>query len=179
MPVVIGVDPGFASCGWAAVELAGDEDLLVAVGTITTKPSDRKHGILVAHDDVRRGEELLEAMLAVIATHNPVALAVELPSGSRGARAAACLGAAKMLVSALRHITGLPLVAVSPADLKAAVTGSKTATKEQVQAALTRRFPGAAWPARKADVEHAADALGAFVACRDADVVRMARRRVA
>jgi crossover junction endodeoxyribonuclease RuvC len=179
MSVVIGCDPGLASWGVALVDLEPQGERVIAVATLATAPSPKKRGILVADDDVRRCRELLVAIDALVTRHRPVALCAELPSGSKGARAAQALGVSKALVASLSHQHGLPLVACSPRELKLAVCGNGSASKDEVRRALDERFPGIAWPRRKADVEHAADALGAVVAGLSSDVIRMARRRVA
>jgi Holliday junction resolvasome RuvABC endonuclease subunit len=74
----------------------------------------------------------------------------------------------------------LPIVQATPQEVKRAVTGSKTASKVEVQNALELLYPTApAWPTRKALVEHAADALAVVVACLDAPVIGLARRMAA
>ena len=77
---------------------------------------------------------------------------------------------------AFRH--GLPVLQVSPQDLKRCLTGSKTASKAEVQDALTARYGPLTLPSQRTLHEHVCDALGAVVACLDAAPVLMARRLV-
>lgn len=174
--VVLGLDVGLAALGWAVVDLSADGERVVDLGTVTTAKSSKRRGVRVADDDVRRCRELAAFLLGVIDRHDVVAIAAELPHGSKGARAAAALGMAKAILASVAEARGLPIAACSPVELKQATAGSGSASKADVQAALVARFGPLEWPKRKADVEHAADALGAVVACLDSDVLRMARR---
>lgn len=178
MSTVISMDPGLASYGWAVIELGAvnTADRVVAVGVIRTKKTAARHGLLVAHDDVRRCEHIIDELLELVKKHKPAVLCAELPSGAQSARAAAALGMAKAIVAAIKTITGLPLLACSPAELKQAVCGAKTASKVDVQEGLMKLYSGITWPRRKGDIEHAADALGAFVACQASPVISMARQ---
>lgn len=173
--IVFGIDPGLATFGVAIVELLPTTERVISIEALTTKRSAKKLGILVADDDIARVRFLLEALGQRIGRWHPVALCSELPAGSKGARAAAALGIGKAIVAALSVHHGIPIASCSPQALKKAVAGAQNASKEDVQAALTRRYPSLTWPKNKGDHEHAADALGAVVTCLPSDVIRMAR----
>ena len=63
-----------------------------------------------------------------------------------------------------------------PQDVKRAVTGSKTASKDDVIAAIEVRFPDVEWPKQTTLWEHAADSVGVVLACLDSPALQMARR---
>lgn len=88
-------------------------------------------------------------------------------------------GMAWGVVATLAEACRVPILQVSPQELKLRVVGKKTASKEEVQQALEQRYGDLPWPPQRTLREHAADGLGAIVACLDSDVVLMARRQMA
>jgi hypothetical protein len=60
--------------------------------------------------------------------------------------------------------------------VKRGTCGIKAATKDDVIAAIERIFPEVPWPSPASLIEHAADAVGAVIAARDSELLRMARR---
>lgn len=178
--IVLGLDPGFAMLGYAVVELGdrAEEDIVRRVWTVETEKSAKKKGVFAAHDDIRRGRELHRALSEVMADFSPVAICAEIPSGSKGARAGACLAAAKQALASFAEQHELPVLCVSPTELKQAVTGKGTASKEEVQRALEGIYGEIEWPRLKGHHEHAADALGAYRACETSELMRMLRQMV-
>jgi len=178
--IVLGIDPGLATCGLAAVDLqppslAKRPDVLVRAWVVRTEKSARKLDVRAADDHSRRARELAAEVATAIGIHRPLAVAIEAPSWPRNAATAAKIGIAFGAIYALAQEHRLPLVQASPQDIKRAVTGSKTASKDEVIAAIEARFPDIEWPTQTTLWEHAADAVGAVVANLDADVLRMVR----
>jgi Holliday junction resolvasome RuvABC endonuclease subunit len=54
--------------------------------------------------------------------------------------------------------------------------GTKTASKDEIAAAVEARFPDVIWPTQSTLQEHVADAVAVVVACLPAEVLRLARR---
>lgn len=171
----MGIDPGLANLGLARLELHPDGERVTGLEVVRTQPSPRKAEVLAASDSLRRLGELHRALETWI-TPDVVCIASESMSWPRNAGAAVKVAMTWGLVAALAARHGLPIVLVSPQDLKRRLTGSRTATKEAVQRALERRYGAIQWPEPPSIREHAADALGAVVACLDAPAVLMARR---
>jgi len=172
---VLGCDPGFASFGWCSVRITGAREELIALGVIRTEPETRKLGVLAADDDVRRTREIAARLREELGQADVVA--AEAFSQPRHAASAAKLARSWGALVALAG--ALPLTQASPQQIKLAVAGSKTATKEAVERAVRARWQSAgvmldALP--KTLREHAADACGAVIACLGADVIRMGRR---
>jgi crossover junction endodeoxyribonuclease RuvC len=176
--IVLGVDPGFASLGLAAVELAGDVRPLEA-WVVRTEPSSRKRAVRASEDNVRRCVELATALEAAVTRWKPVALAAETMSWPRNAGAAAKVALAWGVLVALAHRHGLPLVQASPPDVKRALLGRKSAAKEEMIAEVERRWPELELPSQVTLQEHAADAVAVVLACLDSPVLVMARRLTA
>jgi crossover junction endodeoxyribonuclease RuvC len=144
---VLGVDPGLTRCGVGVVDGSpGVPPALAGVGVVRT-PAD-----LALPSRLLRIEETLEEW---IARYRPDVVAVERVFAQHNVQTvmgtAQAAGVA-MLVAA-RH--GLPVALHTPSEVKAAITGSGRAGKDQVGSMVTRVLRLDA-PPRPAD---AADAL--------------------
>jgi len=144
---VLGVDPGLTRCGLGVVDgVPGRPPTLVGVDVIRT-PADLElsHRLL-------RIEEMVDEW---ITSYRPDVVAVERVFAQHNVQTvmgtAQAAGVA-MLVAA-RH--GLPVALHTPSEVKAAITGSGRAGKDQVGAMVTRILRLAEMP-KPAD---AADAL--------------------
>lgn len=177
--IVLGVDVGFASMGLALVQLGPESETLLKTWVVRTEKSSRKLAVRSADDTARRSRELAQELERVLREAGPGAVAIEAPSWPRSAGVSAKLGCAFGVLFGWAERYHLPLVMASPQDLKRALCGVKTASKGDVALAIERRFPAVEWPRAKTLIEHAADAIGAVVACLDSDVIRMARRTAA
>jgi len=144
---VLGVDPGLTRCGLGVVEGSVGRPLTLIDVSVAQTPTG-----LALPSRLRRLEEAIEA---VVITHRPDVVAVERVFSQHNVRTVmgtAQASAIAMLVAA-RH--GLDVQLHTPSEVKAAVTGSGRAGKDQVTAMVTRLLNLSARPA-PAD---AADAL--------------------
>lgn len=169
--IILGVDPGFASLGLAAVELTLQTCAPLAAWVVHTEPSARKQAVRASEDNVRRCGELATALEAAVTRWSPVALAAETMSWPRNAGSAAKVALCWGVLVAVAHRHGLPLVQASPQDVKRALLGTKTASKEEMIAEVERRWPGLELSTQATLQEHAADAVAVVVACLDSPVL--------
>ncbi len=127
---VLGVDPGLTRCGLGVVEgTAGRPPALVAVGVIRT-PAD----LDVAKRLVRIETELEEWIIE----HKPDAVAVERVFAQQNVRTVMGTAQASGVAMVVAARRGLPVALHTPSEVKAAVTGSGRAGKEQVTTMVTR-----------------------------------------
>ena len=127
---VLGVDPGLTRCGVGVVDGAPGRRLtLVHVGVIRTPAdADLAHRLLAI-------EEALEIVLDTV---RPDAVAVERVFSQHNVRTVmgtAQAGAVAITCAARR---GIPVVLHTPSEVKAAVTGSGRADKDQVGVMVAR-----------------------------------------
>ncbi len=179
--IVLGIDPGFASLGWAAVQLLPGSEKYLALGVIETEKSDKKLRVLSSDDNMRRTREIAVELRRVIEAFGPTVLCLEAMSFARHAAVANKIGMARGAVATAALLLGdVPIVEASPQQIKQVLCGCKDASKAEVQTAAIQRFgPGVSDDLariKKSLREHPADALGAIVACLDSEVVRMGRR---
>jgi crossover junction endodeoxyribonuclease RuvC len=171
---VLGVDPGVSRCGYGCISSGGGDapdapgggqPSVVAMGVITTPPSDELPARLAALDaELRR----------LLAELRPDAVAVERLFFQTNARTAMSVGQASGLVLAAASGAGARVVQYTPNEVKQAVAGFGAAPKEQVQRMVQAQLKLADRP-RPADV---ADAL-AIALCHLAMAPLAARVRAA
>ncbi len=127
---VLGVDPGLTRCGLGVVEgTPGKPPSLVAVGVIRT-PADL---------DVSKRLVLIEEELDEwIARYQPDAVAVERVFAQHNVRTVMGTAQASGVAMVVAARRGLPVALHTPSEVKAAVTGSGRADKEQVTTMVTR-----------------------------------------
>jgi crossover junction endodeoxyribonuclease RuvC len=144
---VMGVDPGLTRCGLGAVEGRPGAPLsLVRVGVVRTPADDEIGARLVA---IETGiEQWLDEL-------EPDAVAVERVFAQHNLRTVMGTAQASAVAILCASRRGLPVALHTPSEVKAAITGSGTADKQQVGTMVTRLLRLDAMP-KPAD---AADAL--------------------
>jgi crossover junction endodeoxyribonuclease RuvC len=147
--VIIGVDPGLASTGYAVVRRDGSRMVAVAGGTLRTSPrTPHAERLRALHDGVAAvvdGHPIVEGAIEAWFVHPPSKSAMGMAE-ARGAILAALAG----------H--GLPVAEYAPNEVKQAVTGNGRAEKQQIRFMVARLASGVA-----AESDHAADALAVAI----------------
>lgn len=124
---VLGIDPGYATTGYAVIERARGSLHPVAVGAIRTPSSESQ-----AERLARLRRELLE----LIDTHGPDCVAVERLFFSVNVKTAMAVGQASGVALAAAGEAGLAVREYTPTEVKQSVTGTGTAPKAQVQSMI-------------------------------------------
>ena len=151
---VLGIDPGVSRCGYGCVAGSGRGGRALAVGVLTTPPTDALPDRLAALDrDLR--ELVAEMRAAARAAGAPLAVAVERLFFQANVRTAMSVGQASGLVLAAAAGSGCEVVQYTPNEVKQAVAGNGAAPKEQVQ----RMVQSLLGLARRPAAPDAADAL--------------------
>ena len=175
---LLGIDPGFASLGYAVVDLL-PRPHVVAFGVFSTSKTTTKQKVLAVEDNVRRTIAIAQQLRA-LATFAPrtIAICAEAMSFPRSSSVAAKLALTWGALSGLSEAARIPILQASPQQVKVAVCGVKTATKEEVQAAVVQLYPEVA--AMRAGIakggwEHPHDALAVAHLMLQSDLVKMLR----
>lgn len=144
---VLGVDPGLTRCGLGCVDVDARRRVrLVEVGVVRTPPSASPELRLAAIADA------LDDWIARLA---PTSVSVERVFAQDNLRSVISVAQVMGVVMVAGARAGLEVAQHTPSEAKAAVTGSGTAGKAQVQA-MVQRILGLERPPKPAD---AADAL--------------------
>lgn len=141
---VLGLDPGFATTGFAVVDRAGAGFAPVALGAIRTSPSDGHAGRLGS---------LFRSITDLIADYRPQVVAVERLFFNSNVRTAIAVGQASGAALTAAAQAGLDVFEYTPGEVKQAVVGVGSAPKKQVQAmvAALLKLPTGPKPADAAD----------------------------
>jgi crossover junction endodeoxyribonuclease RuvC len=128
--VVLGVDPGMAATGLAAVAAdPGGRAVVLAAGTVRTAAGDPEEQRLLA---------LHRALRDAFAEHRPQAVAVERLMWGRNVGSAMSVARASGVVLLAAAQAGVLVREYAPLEVKMAVTGNGSAGKADVRRALAR-----------------------------------------
>lgn len=173
---IIGIDPGFASTGWAIAEFTSGRPRVLEVGVVRTQKAQAKLRTLAADDNFRRAREVSEALARLCRTHGARLVCAEAMSPMRNASSAAKVAMCWGVVAATCELLEIPLAQVSPQRLKKTLLGRVQGTDPELQAELERRYPELVQLMTsiraKTQRQHAYDAVGAIEACREGEVFR-------
>ena len=122
--VVLGIDPGTAILGYAAVAVEGDDLEALTFGVITTPASIPLPSRLLL---------LFDGLIQVVEQTHPTEAAVEQLFFARNVQSALAVGHARGIALLAAARRGLPVSEYTPLQVKQAVAGYGRATKEQVQ----------------------------------------------
>ena len=179
MLMMLGVDPGFAACGHAEVEVdARLEVNVLRLGVIRTNKSKRKQNVLARSDQTRRLRELSTLLGMLIGDAN-VVCSEALSDGHGNAATSKLVGMTWGAIVTHALLTGTPLLQASPQDVRKRLGLPAKATKEDVKIAVGALYGSAKLEKMLIGVTesfrvHAYDALAAVTACIDSDEVRLA-----
>lgn len=168
---IVGLDPSLSNFGIAQCTLDIDTlefsvDNLILVETSPEKDKKVRKQVRKNSEDLDRAQALYGGML-LGCTGAKLAIA-EVPVGSQSSRAMASYGVCLGVLAACP----IPLVQVTPNEVKIAATNCKTATKEEMIEWANEKYPYANWLTHKrggqtvltAKNEHLADAIAAVEA---------------
>jgi Holliday junction resolvasome RuvABC endonuclease subunit len=181
---IIGIDPGFASVGYSV--LCSSENFLdiQRVGVFRTEKSSKKRAIYAADDNFRRAKEIGKLLEDLCREFSPIGyIAVESMSFPRNASAAAKVAMFWGLLASVCMRYQSSVVQLMPMEIKKAVVGSKTATKEDVREAVRKKFEhnlallDAFESGHPKDCrEHVYDSLGAVITSINSEVALLLKR---
>ena len=121
---VLGIDPGYATTGYAVIERTRGTLTPLAIGAIRTSGSGTRP---------QRLAELRAELVKLIAEHSPSSMALERVFLTTNARTAMAVGQASGVAMATAGEAGIDVTEYTPTEVKQSVTGSGTAPKPQVQ----------------------------------------------
>lgn len=121
---VLGIDPGTAILGYGVVESgSGQHPILLECGILSTRARDPLPARL---------RILYDGISALLARHEPDALAVECAFYGRNVRTAVVLSHARGVILLAGELAGVTVAEYSPASIKKTIVGRGAALKPQV-----------------------------------------------
>lgn len=149
---VLGLDPGLADTGYGVIEAGNGHVRHLTHGTIVTASSSTTGARLA---------EIRQAVVAIIEEFRPMQAGIESLYFAKNISSALPVAQARGVLLLTLHEHAVPAFEFAPQQIKAAITGSGRADKQQVQE-LVRMLLGLADNPKP---NHAADALAAAICC--------------
>ncbi len=126
---ILGIDPGTAICGWGIVDRQGSHTQSLGFGVIRT---------VAQWAPERRLAYIHDALSEILKTHQPQFAAVEKLFFGQNSTTALAVGQARGVILLGIAQAGIPLVEMTPNEIKQTVTGYGLATKAQIQGMVQR-----------------------------------------
>lgn len=169
--IILGIDPGFASMGYALLEVREGTPVFVGAGVVRTQKDQRK--VLSYNDNCKRAQHLYKKLEEL--SHGALLFAVEAESWTR-MPSDKLLGIARGAIYSVAAARVLPLEQYSPKEMKECLSGKKGTSKADVENILITKHPelGAYLDGLpKSQRNHAADAAAcAYTASRCSGIVK-------
>jgi len=127
--ILLGIDPGSRVCGYGAIETERQRIISIGYDTIKLKPTAPLSD---------RIEIIYNKLNQVIKEIKPDVIGVETIFYGKNIQSAFTLGHIRGAILLLVAQNKLPLVEISPREVKKAVTGNGNASKQQVQFMLPK-----------------------------------------
>lgn len=170
--LLVGIDAGFVATGISIFDVTKG-CIFVTANCIRTEKSLKKRSIRVADDDSERVKNIIIGLDEMIKKYNKNGnkffVAVELPTGgAQGARPNRTMGIITGAIVAFTTLRNLPVEWVTPAEVKVAVSGNKSASKDEIMDKIRRMLSNYSdeLPKAKKHFEHIADSVGVVLHTR-------------
>ena len=127
--IILGIDPGTNVMGYGVIKVEGTKASIVAMGVIDL----RKEG-----DMYLKLGHIFQRVNGIIDEYLPDEMAIEAPFFGKNVQSMLKLGRAQgvAIAAAINH--SVPITEYAPMKIKMAITGTGTASKEQVAGMLQR-----------------------------------------
>ena len=137
---VLGLDPGFASIGWAVLHVGDGSPECVGAGVFRTS---RDNTIAKNVDTLQRIERIAKFLDYLKVQFSPHLIGCESMSWTRFANAdrsvAFFWGILGACAAGPYPLLSLPIVQITPSDLKLMIAGKKSASKDEVKEAACKQ----------------------------------------
>lgn len=125
--IILGIDPGTNIMGYGLLGCKGKQFELINSGVVHLGKLDNQ---------ALKLQKIFERTLYLIDTYNPDELAIEAPFFGKNVQSMLKLGRAQGTAMAAALYRNMPIFEYAPKKVKASITGSGNASKEQVAAML-------------------------------------------
>jgi len=122
--IVLGIDPGISCTGYGVLEKKNGRIYLIEFGVVKTTAKDPM---------AKRLQTLYDGICEVIASLHPHEFAIETVFVGKNIQSALKLGHARGVAILAAGTAGLNVSEYAPREIKQSITGTGSASKEQVQ----------------------------------------------
>ncbi|WP_080903055.1 crossover junction endodeoxyribonuclease RuvC [Parabacteroides sp. Marseille-P3160] len=127
--VILGIDPGTIVMGYGLLHIVDNKPVVGTMGFLQLNKYD---------DHYLRLRRIFERVISLIDEYHPDELAIEAPFFGKNVQSMLKLGRAQGVAIAAALSRDLPIYEYAPLKIKMSITGSGSASKEQVSGMLQR-----------------------------------------
>jgi crossover junction endodeoxyribonuclease RuvC len=127
--IILGIDPGTNIMGYGVLGIDGKTPRMIALGVIQLNKFE---------DHYMRLHRIYERVNGLVAQYLPDEMAIEAPFFGKNVQSMLKLGRAQGVAMAAALAHQVPITEYEPRKIKQAITGSGSASKEQVKEMLRR-----------------------------------------
>jgi len=128
--IILGIDPGTTIMGYGILKVVGNKTEMLAMGVLDLKKYS---------DHYLKLQRIFARTLSLIDEFHPDHLAIEAPFFGKNVQSMLKLGRAQGVAMSAALYRDIPITEYAPLKIKMAITGSGSASKEQV-ADMLRRY---------------------------------------
>lgn len=152
---ILALDPAFRNVGWSYWNDGEIKDC----GVITTVPAKKD----ITRSNAKETEHIAEELFVLIRKYNINKVVAEIPMGSQNSRAANLGGAIMGIVATACWAREVPLVWVTPNDIKQVVARKELVSKDRIMEWVRENCPFDKYPKTKKEFEHIADSVLVYI----------------
>ncbi len=123
MSTLLAIDPGYDRCGVAVIDITATPTLLTSWCIVTNKKD--AHSARIAH--------IFTELETAITNYKPEAIALETLFFSVNKKSVMAVAEARGVISLIAGLHKVPLIELSPQEVKLGMTGSGNADKKMVE----------------------------------------------
>lgn len=127
--IILGIDPGTTIMGYGLIAVNSNKVTLIAMGVLDLKKYT---------DHYLKLQKIFSRTLSLIDEFKPDSMAIEAPFFGKNVQSMLKLGRAQGVAMSAALYRNLPITEYAPLKIKMAITGSGSASKEQVADMLQR-----------------------------------------
>lgn len=127
--IILGIDPGTTIMGYGILKVVGSKTEMLAMGVLDLKKYS---------DHYLKLQRIFARTLSLIDEFHPDHLAIEAPFFGKNVQSMLKLGRAQGVAMSAALYRDIPITEYAPLKIKMAITGSGSASKEQVADMLRR-----------------------------------------
>ena len=120
---ILGIDPGSRHTGYGVLDFVGDSAAYVASGTVKSLDGDFPN----------RLKQIFESVASIVDEYSPDVVAIESVFMAKNAASALKLGQARSAALCATFSVNVEVYEYAPREIKQAITGTGSASKEQIQ----------------------------------------------
>ena len=120
---ILGIDPGSRHTGYGVLDFVGDSAAYVASGTVSRLDGDFPN----------RLKQIFESVASIVDEYSPDVVAIESVFMAKNAASALKLGQARSAALCATFSLNVEVYEYAPREIKQAITGTGSASKEQIQ----------------------------------------------